>query len=267
MSVKTEQKPLFSIVTINLDSGRLIENTILSVKNQSFLDFEHVLIDGGSTDESYEILLRHRDYFSYFCSEKDKGIYDAINKGIMNSKGKYIVLLHSGDCFENNKALHELSNYILSNPANDVYMSDTKIGSSCSNENIRRYYSCNVFKVSRLRYGIMPPHPAMFISRDFYNKIGLYNVSYKIAGDFEFIVRTFQTKDVKFIYCDNVFVRMIDGGLSDRIANKIVLQKELLKSCKSHGIKTNHLLLLLRFLIKFPGLIPKIVRLRQAFTK
>jgi glycosyltransferase involved in cell wall biosynthesis len=259
--------PFFSIITVNLNSGRLVENTITSVIGQSFKDFEHVLIDGGSTDTSYEILLANCDHFSYFCSEKDKGIYDAINKGVANSRGKYLILLHSGDCLADNKALNELSEYILNKPSNDIYMSNVTIGSSCSDVDTYRCYPCSIFKVSRLRYGIMPPHPAMFISRDFCNKVGPYNINYKIAGDFDFIVRAFQVKGVKFTYCNNTFIRMIGGGLSDRLFNKILLQKELLDSCKNNRIKTNHFLLLFRFLIKFPGIIPKFVKLKKIFKK
>jgi glycosyltransferase involved in cell wall biosynthesis len=263
--IMNKKHPFFSIITVNLNSGGDIMPTLDSIKKQKFRDFEHLIIDGGSSDISNDILLQNLRYFEYFSQKKDKGIYDAINKGIKNSKGKYIILLHSGDTLKNSNSLQELSKFILNNPSNDVYLSNVKIYSSI-NPGGYRIYPCSVFHPSRMRYGIMPPHPAIIIKREMYGKLGFYSTKYIIAGDFDFVVRLFQIKDISWVCCDKTFITMIDGGLSDRLLSKKLLQMELLQICRSRNLQTNHFLLLFRFLIKFPGLIPKVSALRSFFV-
>jgi glycosyltransferase involved in cell wall biosynthesis len=260
-------EPFFSIITINLNAGKSILSTLSSVKEQEFKSYEHILIDGGSKDISYEILEQNLENFTFFCSEKDNGIYDAINKGISRSKGKYLVLLHAGDYLKNSKTLFEISEYILNNPLHDVYLSDVIINSNNKKSTSYRYYPCDVFTTSRLRFGIMPPHPAMFIKRELHEKIGLYKTNYKIAGDFDFIVRVFQMENISYIACDKAFIRMRGGGLSDKLSNKILLQKEIFKICKDRNIKTNHFLLLFRYLIKLPEVIPVVINLKRYLKK
>jgi len=121
-------EPFFSIITVNLNSGKEILNTINSIKDQSFKNFEHIVIDGLSKDISYEMLLDNLKSFDFFSSEKDDGIYDAINKGITNAKGEYLILLHSGDFFSDKYSLKNISEYIVNNPSYDVYLSDVLIG-------------------------------------------------------------------------------------------------------------------------------------------
>jgi len=144
-----------------------------------------------------------------------------------------------------------------------VYLSDVLINSKRPNSKSFRYYPCDVFTTSRMRFGIQPPHPAMFFKREMHERIGLYSTQYKIAGDFDFIVRLFQTEDLSYITCNEVYIKMNAGGLSDKLSNKILLQRELLDICRNRNLKTNHLLLLLRFLIKLPDVIPKVSRFRR----
>jgi len=249
--------PFFSIITINYNSGINILSTISSVNKQVFRDFEYLIIDGGSNDISLDVINQHSKNIDFICSEKDNGIYDGINKGIANSKGRFIILLHAGDYLENKNSLKDINSYILNEPLNDFYLSDVLI---CSKINISipiRYYSANIFKVSRLCFGIMPAHPAIIIKREVYDLIGTYSTEYQIASDFDFIIRLFRIKNVRFTYMNKVFLRMIDGGISDKLSNKIILQKELKLICEKHKISTNHFMLLVRFIIKFPSVIQK----------
>jgi glycosyltransferase involved in cell wall biosynthesis len=259
------KRPFFSIITVNLNSGGNIIPTFDSVKKQQFVDYEHLIIDGGSEDFSNDFLKQNKLDFDYFSQKKDKGIYDAINQGIKNSKGDFIILLHSGDTLKNKNSLTELSKFISDNPSNDVYLSNVEIYSSINPKGFR-IYPCSVFHPSRMRYGIMPPHPAIIIHRNMYKKIGLYSTNYIIAGDFDFVVRLFQIKDLNWVCCNKTFITMIDGGLSDKLSSKKLLQVELLKICSNRNLKTNHFLLLFRFLLKFPGLIPKLSALRSFFV-
>ena len=256
-------EPFFSIITVNLNSGKEILNTINSIKDQSFKNFEHIVIDGLSKDISYEMLLDNLKSFDFFSSEKDDGIYDAINKGITNAKGEYLILLHSGDFFSDKYSLKNISAYIVNNPSYDVYLSDVIIGPFSTNSNSFRYYPSDVFTTSRMRLGIMPPHPAMFFKREMHEKIGLYSTKYKIAGDFDFIVRMFQTEGLTHTSCNKVFINMQAGGLSDKFSNKILLHKEILDICRNRNLQTNHFLLLLRYLIKLPEVIPILARSKR----
>ena len=267
MTNNIKNKPFFSIITVNLNSGEGILKTLASIKEQENKDFEHVVIDGASSDVSYEILKDNLESFDFFCSEKDEGIYDAINKGILKSKGEYLILLHSGDYLNDKNTLDEIKNYIFSNPSYDVYLSDVLICSEHSHFKRCRHYPCNVFTTSRIRFGIMPPHPAMFFKREVHERLGLYSNNYQIAGDFDFIVRMFFVEGLTYITSNKVFIRMKSGGLSDKLASKVILQKELLQVCRNWNIKTNHFFLLFRFLIKLPGLIPKVADFLSYFKR
>ena len=267
MSNNIKKKPFFSIITVNLNSGEAILKTLASIKEQENKNFEHIVIDGASIDVSYEILQENLETFDYFCSEKDEGIYDAINKGISKAKGEYLILLHSGDYFDGKATLNDISEYILKNPSYDVYLSDVLICSEGSFFNSCRYYPCDVFTASRMRFGIMPPHPAMFFKRELHERIGLYSTKYDIAGDFDLIVRMFLVEGLTYTSCNRVFIKMESGGLSDKIASKIKLQKELLEVCRNWNITTNHFLLLIRYLIKLPGLIPWLASFVKYFKK
>ena len=132
MTNNLKNKPFFSIITVNLNSGEAILKTLASIKEQENNNFEHIVIDGASTDVSYEILHENLETFDYFCSEKDEGIYGAINKGILKAKGEYLILLHSGDYFNGKATLNDISEYILKNPSYDVYLSDVLICSESS---------------------------------------------------------------------------------------------------------------------------------------
>ena len=265
VKMKSLYEPFFSIITVNLNSGEDILKTISSVEEQDFNNFEHILIDGGSNDISYDILTERLESFDYFCSEKDEGIYDAINKGISKSKGEYLILLHSGDYLSDKNSLKHISEYILNNPSYDVYLSDVLIYKF--NSKSFRYYPCDVFTTNRMRYGIQPPHPAMFFKREMHERIGLYSTQYKIAGDFDFIVRMFQNEDLTYISRNEVYIKMNAGGLSDKLSNKILLQKEIFDVCRKRNIKTNHALLLLRYLIKLPDIIPRLAYFRRHIRK
>ena len=257
--------PFFSIITINYNSGLDILSTISSVNRQVFRDFEYIIIDGGSSDISRNVINQYSKIFSFVCSEKDKGIYDAINKGIAKSKGQYIILIHAGDYLDNTESLKDMHSYMSNDPFSEVYLSDVLI---CSRVNITipiRFYPANIFKVSRLRFGIMPAHPAMIIHRKIYTLVGLYSIDYKIASDFDFIVRLFALKNLRFTYVNKVFLRMIDGGISDKLSNKLLLHNELKQICINHNIRTNHFKLLFRFIVKLPGVRQKMHVIKSFF--
>jgi glycosyltransferase involved in cell wall biosynthesis len=172
----------FSIITICLNEKNNIEKTIKSVIDQDYKDFEYLVIDGGSVDGTAEIISQYSDKLSYFVSEKDHGIYSAMNKGIEHSNGEYLLFLNGGDYLSD---INILSKFI------DIGFSEDIIYGNLFLDNINKKIS---FKDIKLDYEYLfnnyISHPSTFIRKDLFNKYGLYNEKYKIAGDYEFFLRT-----------------------------------------------------------------------------
>ena len=174
-----------SIITVCLNSKKSIEKTIKSIISQDNVDYEFIIIDGGSTDNTLKIIDKYKKWISKIVSEKDLGIYDAINKGIKISSGEIISLIHSDDYLCNNLVLSNVVSNFQKNLKLDCLIGTTLIVKSNSTKVIRKY-SAKFFKKWMLYLGFSPPHPSSFFKKKIYDKYGLYNISYKIAGDFDF---------------------------------------------------------------------------------
>ena len=150
-----------SIITVCYNSQKTIENTIKSVISQNYKNYEYIIIDGGSTDNTIKIINKYKKNIHIFKSEKDKGIYDAINKGIKNSTGSVISILHSDDIFYNNFTTQKVMSHFKINPKLDCLIGNTIITNNSSKKNIRNY-KANFFKKWMLYFGYSPPHPSTF---------------------------------------------------------------------------------------------------------
>ena len=175
-----------SVITICFNSESTIEKTIQSVLKQNYKNFEYIIIDGGSTDNTINIINKYKSKISKFISEKDRGIYDAINKGINLANGEIISILHSDDRFFDDEVLNNIIKSFKEENTIDCVIGNTLIVKS--NKILRKYSSKN-FKNWMMYFGISPPHPSTFIKKKVYDKIGLYSSDYSIAGDFEFFLR------------------------------------------------------------------------------
>ena len=172
---------LVSIVTINFNNLEGLKQTLESVRQQSFKDYEHILIDGGSTDGSVELIKAYTGTLGKWLSEKDKGVYDAQNKGIAKSKGTYVLFLNSGDYFCNQQSLENLAQY------NSDY--DLVYGDIIYKKGVQlnpHYFPELVDEKFMFEKGL--PHPSTLIRRSLFEKIGLYNASLKIVADWEFFM-------------------------------------------------------------------------------
>jgi glycosyltransferase involved in cell wall biosynthesis len=240
--------PFFSIITVVFNRAKTIEIAISSLRSQSFKNYEHIIIDGGSTDGTHEILEKYKSKNTVIVSEGDRGIYDAINKGIAIATGKYIGVLHSDDFYPNRNTLGDVFNQLARDDI-DVIYGDAKY-LRARDSALLRYYRSNNFSYQNLRYGIMLAHTTLYVKKTIFYDIGVYDIDYKIAGDFEFVCRLFK-KNIKAIYIPKVLMMMRDGGLSNaNIANRILINKELLRACDKNGIRTNYFYLGLRYLKK-----------------
>ena len=200
-----------SIVTVTYNSVKTLERTIQSIISQTFYDYEYIIIDGGSTDGTIDIIKKYEKHISFWVSEPDEGIYDAMNKGINHASGKWIHLLNSDDYYYDNSVLEKVSN-CLENEDNFYYF--TMLQKHDGRENIYRWNS-NLYK---LWYSAYLPHPTMFVSKKAYNLIGLYDTQFKIAADHDFTLRLIKNKILPK-YQDIMCTVMTLGGFSSINAN------------------------------------------------
>lgn len=204
-----------TIITVTLNSEATIENTIQSVLKQDYKNKEYIIIDGGSEDNTIKIANKYKNKIKKILIEKDKGVYDAINKGINLARGSIISILHSNDIFYNSKVLSDISKRFLQEKDVKIIIGDTKYS---NNRRFfpTRYYSANFFKKFMMIFGYSPPHPSSFVKRDVYLKCGSYKYYYKTAGDFEFFLRVLLKNKVKYKLVNKCYVLMSPGGISDR---------------------------------------------------
>ena len=239
-----------SLITVCFNSEKTIEKTILSVIEQNLDNFEYIIIDGKSTDNTISLIEKYSKYIDLIVSEKDGGIYDAINKGIMKSSGDIIGILNSDDIFNSNIILSEILNKFLSNPQLDSVIGDIKFVKK--NGNLHRYYSSLNWSPKKLAWGIMPPHPTFYCKRELFTKFGYYRNDFKISADYELLIRFFYVNQISFEYIPETFVQMKLGGISTKnIFSKLKINNEVLYACRLNNLKTNIFKIYSKYLFKF----------------
>lgn len=209
-----------SIVTVSYNSSKTIKDTIFSVNSQTHPSIEHIFIDGASTDDTLEIIKTTSHRQNIIVSEKDSGIYNAMNKGIRNSSGDIIGFLHSDDIFHSEEVISDLVNKIQDENLDGVYGDLQYVDKVNPNKIIRSWKSCQ-FKQNLLRKGWMPAHPTLFLKREIYLKHGVFNTSFKISADYDFILRIFKNQNLKSGYLPKIVTKMRVGGASNRSLKNI----------------------------------------------
>lgn len=239
-----------SIITVCYNSEKTIEDAINSVYLQDYKNIEYIIIDGESSDSTNSIILKNIDKIDKYISEKDNGLYDAINKGIFYSTGDIIGILNSDDTFANSNIVSSIASYFSNNNL-DVLFAD--IAFVNSKYQLKSFYSSKYWNPSLLKFGFMPAHPTFYCKKNLFNKYGFYSLDYKIAADFELIVRFFKNENkINFLYIPRIFVFMKLGGLSTRgIKSKFIILREIMKACKANKLKTNYFFLLIKYIFKF----------------
>lgn len=242
----------FSIITVSFNSEKTIEETIKSVVSQTYKDFEYILVDGGSSDNTVKIANRYKKYFKYIVSEKDNGIYDAINKGINLASGNIISILHSDDLYYSENVLLDVKNIFNKDENIKCVIGNTLIYKLKNGyKKVIRNYKSKHFYNWMMYLGYSPPHPSTFIRKEIYSQFGLYNTKYKIAGDFEFFLRILFLKKIKLEKINQSFVLMKLGGESTKsIINHNQSTVEILDSFKTNNLKNYFLIVMLRIPLK-----------------
>jgi len=211
-----------SIITTTLNSSKTIQRTIDSVVGQDYVDIEHIIIDGGSVDGTYDIIKANASRIAKYMSEKDDGIYYALNKGIKLATGDVIGFLNSDDVFTNKFVISRIVNCFNIKKTdvvygNLVYQSDIE-----NSKRIIRYWKSNVFNPDYLYYGWMPPHPTLYCRKSVYENYGLYKESFRISADYEFILRVFKEPGLSKSFLPIIMVNMELGGVSNKSLKNII---------------------------------------------
>lgn len=244
---------MISIITATYNSAETINDTIKSVLCQTNKDFEYIIVDGGSTDETIDIVKSYESEFSgrlKWVSEKDKGIYDAMNKGIKMASGDIIGILNSDDYYTSDDILQTIADAFKCQNVDAIYGDIHFIKDGVPDKCVR-YYSSRLFSPFWLRFGFMPAHPSFYCKREVFDKSGLYRLDYKIGSDYEMMVRLFRKHKISSRYVPKDFVTMRTGGASNsNLQSRLTLIKEDVKACRDNGIYTNELFICLKFLYK-----------------
>lgn len=242
-----------SIVTVAYNSAKTIQKTITSVLEQSYNDIEYIIVDGGSTDMTLDIISHYEPLFDgrmKWKSEADKGIYDAMNKGISMATGDVVGFLNSDDYYTSSTVVERICDAFDSESTDAVY-GDIHFIRRSNPDKIIRYYSSSKFSPVWLRFGFMPAHPSFYLRRKRYEQAGGYSTDYRIAADYEMMVRLFHKWHIRAKYIPVDCVTMCTGGVSTRnIHSKIVLLYEDVRACRENGVYTNIFMVSLKVLYK-----------------
>jgi glycosyltransferase involved in cell wall biosynthesis len=211
-----------SIITAIYNNANVIELAIKSVLSQTYPNIEHIIVDGASTDGTLAVLDQYHDRVSKVISEPDLGIYDALNKGIKASTGDVIGFLHSDDEFNSPTSVANLMNALSESGADGIYSDLQYVRRAGGDNHLIRMWKSRPFQPKLLSRGWMPAHPTLLLKREVYKKIGFYNLDYRIASDYDFILRVFKSPNYRFHYLPEVTVSMQIGGESNKSLSKII---------------------------------------------
>ena len=241
-----------SIITATYNSGKTVRETIESVLAQKDINLEHVIIDGASTDNTLEIVNEYKDRISKIVSEKDGGIYEAMNKGIGLASGDIVGILNSDDVYHSDLVLSHVVHTFEAHPECDCVYGDISYFPLEGGDKVTRVWKAGVYKEKNMRNGWMPPHPGLFVRKRVYDECGTFRTEFRVAADYEFILRLLMKFHKKLFYLPEFFVRMRDGGTSAKKRSKT--WKEVRNAWKVNGLKTPKFLITRRVLSKIPQL-------------
>ncbi len=243
-----------SVVTVTFNSAATVRDTIESVLKQEYSDYEYLVIDGGSKDNTVDIIKEYEPKFGgrmKWISEKDKGMYDGINKGIRMATGDVVGIINSDDFYHRTDVFDIINKAFDENKGIQAIYGDVRFVHPDNLEKTVRYYSCKHWKPWRFRFGFMPAHPTFFTYKENFEKYGYYQYDYHIAADYELLIRHLYTNHVPAKYVPLDFIKMRTGGRSTNgwKAN-VLLNKEIVRACKENGIWTCMPLLFMKYFIK-----------------
>lgn len=236
-----------SVITVCFNSAATISDTLRSVADQTHPDVEHVIVDGGSRDDTVKLAHSLGRNGKVVISGPDKGIYDAMNKGLRLATGDVIGFLNADDMYSANDVLARVSALMQQGGLDALYGDTEFVHPANLGKPVRRYRS-DRFRPDRIAWGWMPAHPALFLKRQVFDRYGGFRPEYRIAGDFELVARIFHRGELCYQHLPEVLVRMRTGGVSTGgWRNTLLLNREVLRACRENGIDSNWLKLLSKY--------------------
>jgi glycosyltransferase involved in cell wall biosynthesis len=225
-----------SIITVSYNSEKTIEDTIKSVLSQDYPNIEYVIIDGASKDSTLQIVEKYQDKIAHVSSEKDKGIYDAMNKGIALATGDIIGILNSDDFYADSTVISSIVAQFT--PTIQAVYADLVYVDANDTNRITRLWKSGNYKQGDFKKGWMPPHPTFFVKSECYQKYGNYSLQLKSAADYELMLRLIHKEQIKINYLPKVIVKMRTGGASNAsLKNRIRANKEDRMAWQMNGLK------------------------------
>ena len=241
-----------SIITASFNSEKTIKDTIESILNQSYKDVEYIVIDGNSSDNTLDTINGYSDKIDIkVISEPDKGLYDAMNKGIKIATGEVIGILNSDDFYKNNTVLEKIASCFEKNPQIDACYADLEFVDSIETSKVVRVWKAGNFEEKKLNNGWIIPHPTFFVKKSIYEKYGVFNTSFKIAADYELLLRLLKLHKINLFYLPEIIISMRIGGVSGRnLKQRRKGWRELKKSWEINNLKLPKFFILRRILFK-----------------
>ena len=231
-----------SIVTVTYNSEIFLPDCLVSIETQSHEDIEHIVIDGASTDRTLEILSSRCGNLAALVSESDSGIYDAMNKGLDLARGDIVGFLNSDDLYANSHILERVANVFVEDPELEACYADLLYVDPADTSRAVRYWQASDFVPGSFARGWCPPHPTFFVRRSVYERYGNFDLSYKLAADYQLLLRFFETHKIRVRYVPEVWVKMRLGGTTNKSVSNVWKQnQEILRALRSHGLPTNEL--------------------------
>lgn len=245
-----------SIITATFNNEDTIEDAIKSVHSQTYKNIEHIIIDGSSTDRTIQIIKKYKDKIAKIISEPDNGIYDALNKGIKNASGEIICFLHADDIYADNTIIEKGMKLFTEKKSDSIYGNLLYVAKNNTNK-IIRYWKSGNFTYSKLKKGWMPPHPTFLVKKNIYDKFGVFDTDFKIAADYDIILRFLGKQRISTAYLPEVMIKMRIGGESNKSFKNIIKKmNEDLKALKKNKTGNWHTVFF-KNIIKIPQLFLK----------
>ena len=239
-----------SIITVCFNSAETIEDTVKSVLGQDYKDIEYVVVDGDSTDGTLGIIRRYENTISKVISEPDKGMYDAMNKGLRVTTGDIVGFLNADDFYASEKVVGRIVETMGANKVDCCYGDVQYVARNDPGKTVRRWKS-QAYQNGLFEKGWHPPHPAFFVKRQMYEKYGHFNSKFKIAADYELMLRFLRKHGIKSCYIPSVLVRMRIGGKSNKNPSQIIKANiECYQAWRENGLKVSPLIMLRKPLSK-----------------
>jgi glycosyltransferase involved in cell wall biosynthesis len=243
-----------SIITACYNSSRTIEDTINSVLCQDYQDIEYIVVDGGSNDDTHKILVKHQDKISHIISERDNGVYDAMNKGIKLTTGHIVGFLNADDFYASKSTISQVVNSMQQNDYEAVYGDLLYVDQKDTNK-VVRYWRTGKYKKGAFRLGWVIPHPTFFCRRELFDEFGYFNEKFQIAADFELMLRLIEKHQIKIGYIPQVLVKMRRGGKANILKGMIRGNMEIIRSFHLNNLYISPLFFIYKPIIKISQLL------------